>query len=136
MMQLLTESPTGRRRSSECDWWDFKKKKNVSQKNGSKWIKLTSNERIRERAENKTIDMPNVKQYAKKDKCHCWWLFFDCQMIEDMVCWTNVTIQQKCFAYQSKSPVKATNVSEIRAFIGLPYSAGMFHSKRHNLGDL
>lgn len=107
-------------------------------KDGSKWNKHVPNQRVRTRADNIITHLPGVKQCAKNAKSvlDCWHLFFDRQIIEDIVRWTNVKIQQKSIAYQNKSIVKATNECEIEAFIGLLYLAGMFRSNRQNLRDL
>ena len=107
-------------------------------KDGTQWNKLASNKQVRTRSENIITHLPGVKHYAKNAKCalDCWQLFFDRQMIKDIVRWTNLKIQQKSITYQNKCMVKPTNECEIKAFIGLLYLAGMFHSNRQNLRDL
>lgn len=107
-------------------------------RDGTKWNKVASNPRVRTRADNIITHLPGVKQYAKnaKSALDCWQLFFDPEMIGDMVRWTNVKIQQKSIAYQNKCMVKSTNEYEMKAFIGLLYLAGMFRSNRQNLRDL
>lgn len=109
-------------------------------KNGNKWLKERNTKQVRTRAENIIIILPGVKRHAKfaKTPLECWQLFFDNQMIADIVKFTNIKISERAGLYNADHQymVKQTDELEIKAVFGLLYLAGLYKSNRQNMEDM
>ncbi|XP_008553659.1 uncharacterized protein LOC103575593 [Microplitis demolitor] len=85
---------------------------------------------------------PNHISKVKKpaEKCNlpikCWELFFDKQMIKDIVNFTNIKLLSQQPKFQRARDCATTDVTEIRALFGLLYLAGALKMSRVNLKDI
>jgi hypothetical protein len=107
-------------------------------KNGMKWSKEIPKRTVRTRSENIITHLPGVRNRAKNAKTplKCFLLFFDEQMITDVVEHTNQRISEKSDRWKDSPHYGKTDVPEIKAVFGLLYFAGVFKSNHHNLYDL
>lgn len=85
--------------------------------------------------------MPGVQLEARNAKFvkECWGIFVNDGIIDSILMYTNARIQTKLAAFQDASKysyMKECSRSELTAFIGLLYIAGVYRSGRQNLKDL
>jgi len=110
-------------------------------KDGQKWYKQAPRTNIRTRAENIINEKPGVKGAAKeaKTEVECWKIFFTEEMKNVILIHTNEEIlrrQANCNDPKRLYYMKETTATELDAFIGLLYIAGLNKSSRQNLNDL
>lgn len=85
--------------------------------------------------------IPGVNAFAKnaKTEVECWKLFFNDDILEDILNYTNEEITSKTFAENHNTRVhivKETSMDEIMALLGLMYITGLNNSTGYNLTDL
>lgn len=85
--------------------------------------------------------IPGVNPFAKnaKTEVECWKLFFNDDILEDILNYTNEEITSKTFAENHNTRVhivKETSMDEIMALLGLMYITGLNNSTGYNLTDL
>lgn len=104
-------------------------------KDGQMWYKQASRTNIRTRSENIIVEQPGVKGVAKdaKTEIECWQLFFTEEMRCSILIHTNEEILRR--QVNCKNPtqlyyMKETTSTELEAFIGLLYIAGLNKSSR------
>lgn len=110
-------------------------------KDGTKWQKEPLRQNVRTRSENIITQMPGVQLEARNAKFvkECWGIFVNDGIIDSILMYTNARIQTKLAAFQDASKysyMKECSRSELTAFIGLLYIAGVYRSGRQNLKDL
>lgn len=107
-------------------------------KDGLKWLKDYPNKTVRTRAENIITRLPGCKPYATQAKSalECFLLFFDNQMLLDIVSHTNQRIAEKSDKWKKSSHYRETTVPELKAVIGLLYLSGTFKSNHRHLYEL
>lgn len=109
-------------------------------KNRTKWSKICSPKTVRTRKQNIVTHLPGVKRAGQNAKTplQCFELLFDNQMIDDIVQWTNVKLQDESEKYDLNHKYVSRNTDrvEIRALFGLLYLAGTYKAARLNLEDL
>ncbi|XP_017781814.1 PREDICTED: uncharacterized protein LOC108566449 [Nicrophorus vespilloides] len=88
--------------------------------------------------QNIVCDLPVVKGVAEHGKfvLDCWSAFFDDDMLNLIVLNTNVYIFSKMERYKRARDCRATDLAELKAFIGLLYMAGFHKNSRLNTNDL
>ena len=65
-----------------------------------------------------------------------WGLFISPEIIDLLVQKTNVVIQEKRLNYKQSTKARDSDITEMKAFLGLVLLAGIYHSNRMNLDDL
>lgn len=105
-------------------------------KEGTKWRKHVPPRNVRTRQENIVTHLPGVIGAARNaiDPYQCWMHMFE-NIIEIVVENTNLYIDKIKSRYAHQEDAKPTNTSEIKAFIGLLYLAGVQHGGRRNLRE-
>ncbi|KAJ8928976.1 hypothetical protein NQ314_018386 [Rhamnusium bicolor] len=106
--ELLVESS-----ASERDHLQFEAK------DGTKWRKMCFPKNVRTRQDNIIVRLPGVTCPAKnaaspRECCH---LFFDEDIMKELVQCTNVYIESISHKYTHKSDARSTNIPELRAFL-------------------
>lgn len=107
-------------------------------KDGTKWFKDPPNKRVRIGSENIITHLPGVKGYGKSAKTpkDCFLLFFDEQLITDIVKTTNLRILEKSEKWKSSPHYGITSAAELKAVFGLLFLSGVFKSNHRNLYEL
>lgn len=110
-------------------------------KDGQKWYKQTPRTNVRIRSENIIDEQPGVKGRAKdaKTETESWNIFFTEEMKSLILVHTNEEIlrrQANCKDFSKLYYMKETTSSELDAYIGLLYIAGLTKSSRQSLKDL
>lgn len=142
MEQELTDTDIGNK-----DLLDSHDEKNINvstyltSQNATKWSPMPERSHVRSRPEN-TGFLAGVKPIGQNASTaiQCWKLIITDDMLQDVVKHTNTEIQlkrsvcndshtQKCVYYD-------TSLSELKAFVGLLYLAGLSHANRRNVKDL
>lgn len=104
------------------------------------WMNQLPPQAVRIRARNiiPAIHAPGVRQAGKNalTPIDSWSLFFSDEILEKIVEYTNIKIQQLQVGYNRERNAKETNLLEIKAVIGLLYLAGVKKSSHVNLKDL
>uniref|UniRef100_A0A286Y2W0 PiggyBac transposable element-derived protein domain-containing protein n=1 Tax=Cavia porcellus TaxID=10141 RepID=A0A286Y2W0_CAVPO len=144
MEQELTDTDTG---NADLLDSDEEENSNVStyliSRNGTKWsCNQMEQSNVRTRSANIVRISAGVKPIGQNASTaiQCWKLFITDEMLQDVVKYTNAEIQvkhsvctnnhtQKCIYYD-------TSLTELKAFIGLLYLAGLSHGSRKNVKDL
>lgn len=105
-------------------------------KDGTKWKKLAPPKNIRTRRENIVSHLPGTIKEGKEvmTPLDSWNLLFN-DIIDLVVKYTNIYITEISERYKDKRDAKSTTVSEMKAFIGLLYLAGLDHGAKKNLKD-
>nr|XP_023022184.1 uncharacterized protein LOC111510461 [Leptinotarsa decemlineata] len=104
-------------------------------KDGTKWNKICHTRNIRTRQENIIVSLPGVIGPAKNasSPIEAWQLFFDDNIITELVESTNIYIESIIHRYKNKSDARPTDILEMRAVIGLLYLAGVYHGGRTSI---
>lgn len=104
----------------------------------TKWRKHCPPKNVRTRSENIVINLPGPKGIAKslKTPLSIWQGFFPANMLQIIVDNTNKHIQASQHRYSRERDARTTDVTEIKALIGLLYMAGILKSGRLNAEDL
>lgn len=110
-------------------------------KDGTVWAKKHFRTNVRTRVENIITQLPGVVPEASsaESEIACWSLFFTDDMLQNILVYTNARIRQKIVACTNLSKythIKECEMSELKAFIGLLYIAGLYRSGRLNTDDL
>ncbi|XP_013006050.2 piggyBac transposable element-derived protein 4 isoform X2 [Cavia porcellus] len=113
----------------------------LTSQNTTKWSRVPEQSNVRTKSES-TKFLAGVKPIGRNASTaiQCWKLIVTDDMLQDVVKHTNTEIQlkrsmctnshtQKCVYYN-------TSLSELKAFIGLLYLAGLSHANRSNVKDL
>ncbi|XP_063231053.1 piggyBac transposable element-derived protein 4-like [Bacillus rossius redtenbacheri] len=103
----------------------------------TKWGKSRPMQSVRTRSHNIVKKLPGVTGLGKKEKSvsGCWSLFFDNNMIEKIVVFTNKYILKISSSYKDPSDCKPTSLTEIKSLLGLLYGMGFLHGGRMNIQD-
>lgn len=110
-------------------------------KDGTKWCKNHSQERVRTRSENIIRQVPGVSLEARsaQSELDCWSLFCNEDMLSIVLTYTNMQIAERkaaCEVVANHYFMKEISMSELKAYIGLLYIAGFYRSGRQNTVDL
>ncbi|XP_021114632.1 piggyBac transposable element-derived protein 4-like [Heterocephalus glaber] len=114
--------------------------KYLTSRNGTKWSHLPEQSDVRTSSENVIRFLPGVKPIGQNANTaiQCWKLFVTDDMLQDIVKYTNNEIQLKRSICNNSNTEKHiyhdTSLSELKAFIGLLYIAGLYNCE--NLKDL
>ena len=65
-----------------------------------------------------------------------WRLFISPEIIDFLVQKTNIIIQEKMLNYKQSNKGRDSDIMEMKAFLGLVFLAGIYHSNRVNPDDL
>ncbi|XP_050295855.1 uncharacterized protein LOC126735788 [Anthonomus grandis grandis] len=97
-----------------------------------KWNKTCFPENVRTRQENIIVRLPGVIGLAQNAQTlfKTWQLFFDDDIVMDLVNSTNIYIESISQRFKNKSDVRPADVIEMRALIGLLYLPGVYHGER------
>lgn len=92
----------------------------------------------RTKRHNLIYKLPCIKPHAKNARSvyETWNMLITDRMIEDIVMYTNIYIQNIRNNYSRSRDALDTNVDEIRALFGLLYMAGVLKASHTNLADL
>ncbi|XP_026323950.1 piggyBac transposable element-derived protein 4-like [Hyposmocoma kahamanoa] len=111
-----------------------------SSKDGTKWYKNCQRPNIRLRSENIVTERALVKTGARDadTESKCWNIFVTQSMLDETLLHTNSEIRRSQVKSNDPNAVhkKEITMSELKAFIGLLYIAGVTKSNRQNLKDL
>lgn len=104
----------------------------------TKWKKTMYPNRIKRRPQNIWVRLPGVIGPARNANSilECWKCLISDEIIEIICLYTNQYIETIRAQYVRERDAKFTDISELRAFIGLLYLAGVFHSNRQSLEEL
>ena len=104
----------------------------------TKWTRKPPSNRRRMGAENIVTRLPGVIGAATQAKtpAECWNNLFADSMLELIVKYTNQYMDSIKERFQRQRDIKGTDVTELRAFIGLLYLAGAFRGNRQLLEEL
>ena len=93
---------------------------------------------MRTRQENIITHLPGIERSARNAKTplECFLLFFDKQMISDIVLHTNKKMASKSSEWKDSPHYSETSVPEIKAVFGLLYLAGAFRNNHRHLYEL
>ncbi|CAG4940210.1 unnamed protein product [Parnassius apollo] len=110
-------------------------------KDGTVWFKTPSRRNVRTTAENIITQLPGVTREAKfaTSELECWGLFFSDCILQKIMTYTNTRIRRKmasCKDLSKHAYMKECSMTELKAFTGLLYIAGLLRSGRQNLTDL
>lgn len=134
----LENTDTKQEMSSEEDEYVMEPSANtVLGKDGTRWKLQLPVQNVRTRSHNIVTHLPGVKGAARNAKTvlSCWSAFFDDEMLNIIVGNTNKYISSKKDSYSRDRDCRTTDVSEIKAFIGLLYMAGFHRNSRLNTAD-
>lgn len=94
--------------------------------------------KTRTQAHNLVRHLPGVIGEAKNAKTplECWSYFFDDDILQRVVTYTNEYITSIKENYQRERDTKLIDIIELKAFIGLLYLAGVYKSNRQSLEEL
>lgn len=107
-------------------------------RDGTRWKKhLNRNLRTRTRSCNIVTQLPGVKGVArhKKTPMEIWSLFITDEMLEKIVFYSNLYIEQKRYPEQNRT-ARPTKIDELKALLGLLYISGVMKSNHRNITDL
>lgn len=107
-------------------------------KDSSKWRKhVTTNKRVRTRADNIVVTLPGVKGEARElsNASKIWGCFITDSMLENIVENTNIFIAISNIGTINRT-ARPTDLLEIRALLGLLYIAGINKASRLHASDL
>lgn len=120
-----------------------------SSKDGTKWYKNCQRPNVRLRSENIVTEHAGVKNTARNaaTEYECWNIFVTSAMLQEILIHTNSKIRQRQREYADASAtdndsgkalyyMQETTISELKAFVGLLYLAGVVKSNRQSLKDL
>ncbi|XP_050314861.1 piggyBac transposable element-derived protein 4-like [Anthonomus grandis grandis] len=104
----------------------------------TRWKLQMPVQNVRTRLHNIVSHLPGVKGAARNARSvlACWSAFFDDDILNLIVSNTNKYIFSKKDSYSRERDYKITNLSEIKAFIGLLYMAEFHRNSRLNTADL
>ncbi|KAK9702519.1 Transposase IS4 [Popillia japonica] len=103
----------------------------------TKWGKHCPPKNVRTRRENLTIHLPGAKDYVKgKTLTEIWECFFDREILDKIVNFTNVKIELENNNYSRSRDLRPTNIDEINALIGLLYLAGENQHQQEHVAAL
>lgn len=109
-------------------------------KDGTQWSHrpLIQNRRIRRPQHNIVKHLPGVKGEAKNAKrpIDCLQLFFTDDILEEIVCCTNIYIATIRSKYSRERDAADTTITEIKACLGLLFLSGVLRTSHTNLLDL
>lgn len=104
----------------------------------TKWSKHMPPKNVRTRKENLIVKFPASKPCirAKKSISEIWECIFDSEMLEMIVSMTNKKIQSISENFSRDRDVRPTDITEIKALLGLLYLAGVRKANHLNTEDL
>lgn len=104
----------------------------------TKWRKHSGPRNVRTRKQNIIKILPGVKAAVRdmKSPIDIWTFFFDENMLENIVSYTNIKIQSLSENFSRDRDAKPTNIPEIKALFGLLYLAGVRRANHLNTQDL
>ncbi|CAB3221039.1 unnamed protein product [Arctia plantaginis] len=110
-------------------------------KDGQKWYRLPQRPNVRTRSVNIVNERPGVQGEAKEamNESECWKIYITMEMKNAITTHTNAEIkirQEKCNDRSKLYYMNETTISELDAFLGLLYIAGLNKSGRQNIKDL
>lgn len=111
----------------------------VGRDNSTTWSKHPlAAKTSRTRKKNLVTQLPGAVRNARQvtDILESWQLFFPDSMLQKIVKYTNIKINQVRPNYSRERDAKETDIVELKAFFGLLYLAGVNRSNHQNLLDL
>lgn len=103
-----------------------------------KWSKYPRSSAVRTRGHNIILHLPGVKSAAKSAKTalECFSLFFSDYIFSFLVICTNQYIGEVRNKFHRERDAKATDIEEIKAFLGLLIMSGVLRASHLNFKDL
>nr|XP_023027506.1 piggyBac transposable element-derived protein 4-like [Leptinotarsa decemlineata] len=107
-------------------------------KTGFQWNKCCFPKNFRTRQHNLIKKLPGVIGVAKNSKTamETWKLFSSDNIVQKIVEYTNQFIEKVAHSYKDKYDVRYTDITEIKALIGLLYLAGVHKGDRTTIYEL
>lgn len=113
-------------------------------KNGFKWSKLHPPANVRTRKHNIILQLPGLRQTARAlggnpEPVDIWHLLFSADIIEEIICWTNVKITNVRRNYSNISNASFSHdldIVEFKAFIGLLIFTQIFKSSGESVESM
>lgn len=102
------------------------------------WKTIQPPQNSRTRAHNIVSHLPGVKRAAKnaKSPMEAWNIFFTDDMLQSIVIFTNCEIDRIKENYSRERNANSTNITEMKALIGLLFLAGLLKSSHLNTENL
>lgn len=139
-----TDSEQSENSEDEIDNFEHTERQNSQSYFGKNRFKWSANEVVPRRGRtlrhNIVLQLPGLKQASRAlglsaSPMDVWNLLFSEDMLEHLVQWTNVKLQfyRQKFKRQNRSEIVDTDITEIRAFLGLLVYTAVFDSNHESI---